>query len=151
MIPRSQPPLGSRPIAETVSGRNLATSSAQPAVSLLTEKNHPSGSTTTSKRGGAAAAWPLTARAQQAERMQRIGVVRIASRLGLGRRAREIEEPRDQCRTYFIIGCATVAGSIGQIAPALSACGWFRGAMDRRLAMPPNDLPERALQVASAP
>src|SRR5215472_3900975 len=40
----------SRPIAETVSGRNLATSSAQPAVSLLTEKNHPSGSTTTSKR-----------------------------------------------------------------------------------------------------
>src|SRR5215470_11961176 len=50
MIPRSQPPLGSRPIAETVSGRNLATSSAQPAVSLLTEKNHPSGSTTTSKR-----------------------------------------------------------------------------------------------------
>src|SRR5262249_7616987 len=50
MIPRSEPPLGSRPIAETVSGRNLATSSAQPAVSLLTEKNHPSGSTTTSKR-----------------------------------------------------------------------------------------------------
>src|SRR5215831_13089309 len=43
-------PLGSRPIAETVSGRNLATSSAQPAVSLLTEKNHPSGSTTISKR-----------------------------------------------------------------------------------------------------
>ena len=37
------------------------------------------------------AAWPLTARAQQAERMQRIGVVRIASRLGLERRAREIE------------------------------------------------------------
>src|SRR5262245_54495077 len=35
---------------EYVSGRNLATSSAQPAVSLLTEKNHPSGSTTTSKR-----------------------------------------------------------------------------------------------------
>ena len=33
-----------------MSGRNLATSSAQPAVSLLTEKNHPSGSTTTSKR-----------------------------------------------------------------------------------------------------
>src|SRR5262245_7893374 len=28
---------------ETVSGRNLTTSSAQPAVSLLTEKNHPSG------------------------------------------------------------------------------------------------------------
>src|SRR5262245_63718042 len=50
MIPRSYPPLGSRPIAETVSGRNLATSSAQPAVSLLTEKNHPLGSTTTSKR-----------------------------------------------------------------------------------------------------
>src|SRR5262245_42297953 len=50
MIPRSYPPLGSRPIAETVSGRNLATSSAQPAVSLLTEKNHPSDSTTTSKR-----------------------------------------------------------------------------------------------------
>src|SRR5262249_4990539 len=41
--------LARRPIAETVSGRNLATSSAQPAVSLLTEKNHPSGSTTTSK------------------------------------------------------------------------------------------------------
>ena len=40
----------SRPIAETVSGRNLTTSSAQLAVSLLTEKNHPSGSTTTSKR-----------------------------------------------------------------------------------------------------
>src|SRR5215467_8887407 len=50
MIPRSYPPLGSRPIAETASGRNLTTSSAQPAVSLLTEKNHPSGSTTTSKR-----------------------------------------------------------------------------------------------------
>src|SRR5262249_42448371 len=31
-------------------GRNLTTSSAQPAVSLLTEKNHPSGSTTTSER-----------------------------------------------------------------------------------------------------
>jgi hypothetical protein len=59
---------------------------------------------------GAAAAWPLPARAQQAERMQRIGVVRIASRLGLERRAREIEEPIDQFRTYFIIGCATVAG-----------------------------------------
>ena len=43
MIPRSYPPLGSRPIAETVSGRNLTTSSAQPAVSLRTEKNHPSG------------------------------------------------------------------------------------------------------------
>src|SRR5262245_59026487 len=41
MIPRSYPPLGSRPIAETVSGRNLTTSSAQPAVSLLTEKNTP--------------------------------------------------------------------------------------------------------------
>ena len=41
--------------------------------------------------GGAAVAWPLAARAQQAERMQRIGVVRIASRLGLERRAREIE------------------------------------------------------------
>jgi len=41
--------------------------------------------------GGAAATWPLAARAQQAERMQRIGVVRIASRLGLERRAREIE------------------------------------------------------------
>src|SRR5262245_30758570 len=41
MIPRSYPPLGSRPIAETASGRNLTTSSAQPAVSLLTEKNHP--------------------------------------------------------------------------------------------------------------
>jgi hypothetical protein len=39
-----------------------------------------------------------------------IGVVRIASRLGLERRAREIEEPIDQFRTYFIIGCATVAG-----------------------------------------
>src|SRR6516165_794464 len=50
MIPRSYPPLGSRPIAETASGRNLTTSSAQPVVSLLTEKNHPSGSTTTSKR-----------------------------------------------------------------------------------------------------
>src|SRR4030095_916209 len=50
MIPRSEQPLGSRPIAETASGRNLTTSSAQPAVSLLTEKNHPSGSTTTSKR-----------------------------------------------------------------------------------------------------
>jgi hypothetical protein len=60
--------------------------------------------------GGAAVAWPLAARAQQAERMQRIGVVRIASRLGLERRAREIEEPIDQFRTYFIIGCATVAG-----------------------------------------
>jgi hypothetical protein len=60
--------------------------------------------------GGAATAWPLAARAQQAERMQRIGVVRIASRLGLKRRAREIEEPIDQFRTYFIIGCATVAG-----------------------------------------
>jgi hypothetical protein len=59
---------------------------------------------------GGAAAWPLAARAQQAERMQRIGVVRIASRLGLERRAREIEEPIDQFRTYFIIGCATVAG-----------------------------------------
>ena len=59
---------------------------------------------------GATAAWPLAARAQQAERMQRIGVVRIASRLGLERRAREIEEPIDQFRTYFIIGCATVAG-----------------------------------------
>jgi len=59
---------------------------------------------------GAPVAWPLTARAQQAERMQRIGVVRIASRLGLERRAREIEEPIDQFRTYFIIGCATVAG-----------------------------------------
>jgi len=43
--------------------------------------------------GGAAVAWSLAARAQQAERMQRIGVVRIASRLGLERRAREIEEP----------------------------------------------------------
>ena len=42
--------LARAPIAETVSGRNLTTSSAQPAVSLLTEKNHPSGSTTTSKR-----------------------------------------------------------------------------------------------------
>jgi hypothetical protein len=60
--------------------------------------------------GGAAVAWPLAACAQQAERMQRIGVVRIASRLGLERRAREIEEPIDQFRTYFIIGCATVAG-----------------------------------------
>ena len=60
--------------------------------------------------GGAAAAWPLAARAQQGERMRRIGVVRIASRLGLERRAREIEEPIDQFRTYFIIGCATVAG-----------------------------------------
>ena len=45
--------------------------------------------------GGAAAAWPLAARAQQGERMRRIGVVRIASRLGLERRAREIEEPID--------------------------------------------------------
>ena len=45
--------------------------------------------------GGASVAWPLAARAQQAERMQRIGVVRIASRLGLERRAREIEEPID--------------------------------------------------------
>ena len=45
--------------------------------------------------GGAAVAWPLAARALQAERMQRIGVVRIASRLGLERRAREIEEPID--------------------------------------------------------
>ena len=60
--------------------------------------------------GGALVSWPLAARAQQAERMQRIGVVRIASRLGLERRAREIEEPIDQFRTYFIIGCATVAG-----------------------------------------
>jgi hypothetical protein len=60
--------------------------------------------------GGAVVAWPVVARAQQAERMQRIGVVRIASRLGLERRAREIEEPIDQFRTYFIIGCATVAG-----------------------------------------
>ena len=60
--------------------------------------------------GGAAAAWPLAARAQQGERMRRIGVVRIVSRLGLERRAREIEEPIDQFRTYFIIGCATVAG-----------------------------------------
>jgi putative tryptophan/tyrosine transport system substrate-binding protein len=34
---------------------------------------------------GGAAAWPLAVRAQQAERMQRIGVVRIASRLGLER------------------------------------------------------------------
>src|SRR5262245_65174959 len=59
---------------------------------------------------GGAVAWPLAARAQQAELMQRIGVVRIASRLGLERRAREIEEPIDQFRTYFIIGCATVAG-----------------------------------------
>ena len=33
--------------------------------------------------GSAAAAWPVTARAQQGERMQRIGVVRIASCLGL--------------------------------------------------------------------
>ena len=49
--------------------------------------------------GGAAATWPLAARAQQAERMQRIGVVRIASCLGLERRAREIEEPIDQFRT----------------------------------------------------
>jgi hypothetical protein len=60
--------------------------------------------------GGAVVAWPVVARAQQAERMQQIGVVRIASRLGLERRAREIEEPIDQFRTYFIIGCATVAG-----------------------------------------
>ena len=60
--------------------------------------------------GGAAVGWPLRARAQQGERMRRIGVVRIASRLGLERRAREIEEPIDQFRTYFIIGCATVAG-----------------------------------------
>jgi hypothetical protein len=49
--------------------------------------------------GSAAAAWPVTARAQQGERMQRIGVVRIASCLGLERRAREIEEPIDQFRT----------------------------------------------------
>jgi putative tryptophan/tyrosine transport system substrate-binding protein len=40
---------------------------------------------------GGGAAWPLAARAQQAERMQRIGVVRIASRLGLERRTREID------------------------------------------------------------
>jgi hypothetical protein len=59
---------------------------------------------------GGAVAWPLAARAQQAERMHRIGVIRIASRLGLERRAGEIEEPIDQFRTYFIIGCATVAG-----------------------------------------
>jgi hypothetical protein len=59
---------------------------------------------------GGAAAWPLAARVQQNERMQRIGVVRIASRLGLERRAREIGEPIDQFRTYFIIGCATVVG-----------------------------------------
>src|SRR2546430_3231297 len=47
-----QPGDGLRPgaIAQTASGRNLATSSAQPAVSLLTEKNQPSGSTTTSRR-----------------------------------------------------------------------------------------------------
>ena len=45
--------------------------------------------------GGATMAWPLAARAQQGERMRRIGVVRIASRLGLERRAREIEEPID--------------------------------------------------------
>jgi hypothetical protein len=50
--------------------------------------------------GGAAATWPLAARAQQPERMRRIGVVRIASRLGLERRAREIEEPIDQFRTW---------------------------------------------------
>ena len=34
----------------------------------------------------------------------------LSERLGLERRAREIEEPIDQFRTYFIIGCATVAG-----------------------------------------
>ena len=44
---------------------------------------------------GGVAAWPLAARAQPGERMRRIGVVRIASRLGLERRAREIEEPID--------------------------------------------------------
>ena len=64
--------------------------------------------------GGAAAAWPLAARAQQAERMQRIGVVRIASRLGLERRAREIEEPIDQFRTYFIIGALPSPGRSGR-------------------------------------
>ena len=45
--------------------------------------------------------------------MQRIGVVRIASRLGLERRAREIEEPIDQFRTYFIIGALSSPGRSG--------------------------------------
>jgi hypothetical protein len=39
-----------RPIAETASGPNLAINSAQPGVSLHTEKHTPSGNTKTSKR-----------------------------------------------------------------------------------------------------